>query len=224
MKTDSLKAPHVTALIYGPPGIGKTTLLGSLPGKTLIIDVDRGTSVLSDSRNSSNIDIVRLGDDLKNLPEIISELRDGGGYQNICLDTLSELINAMLTYLGRVGKNDGVPSMADYGRVNMKLMDYCRQLRALPANVVFTAWAENAEITARDGTKYSQLRPSLRDKIADNVCGLCDLIGFIDVSVKDEHKGERFIRLEGDPGVVAKDRIAHRKFCKFDELIKETAE
>lgn len=39
-----LEREKVTAFIYAPPGMGKTTLLGSLPGKTLIIDVDRGTS------------------------------------------------------------------------------------------------------------------------------------------------------------------------------------
>jgi phage nucleotide-binding protein len=72
LKAAELKNEKVTALIYGPPGIGKTTLLGSLPGKTLVIDVDKGTSVLS---GNENVDVVRLNEDLSNLPEILKYLQ-----------------------------------------------------------------------------------------------------------------------------------------------------
>ena len=46
LKATDLTEGKLTALIYGTPGMGKTTLLGTLPGRTLIIDVDKGTSVL----------------------------------------------------------------------------------------------------------------------------------------------------------------------------------
>ncbi len=37
-----IKRDHLTVLIYGTPGMGKTTLLGNLKGRTLIVDVDKG--------------------------------------------------------------------------------------------------------------------------------------------------------------------------------------
>ena len=57
LKAKDLKQDKITALFYAPPGLGKTTLLGMLPGKTLIIDVDRGTSVLA---GNDSVDIIRL--------------------------------------------------------------------------------------------------------------------------------------------------------------------
>lgn len=213
LKATELQDEKVTALFYAPPGMGKTTLLGSLSGKTLIVDVDRGTSVL---KGKENVDIVRLSEDLSDLPEILRELQTSCPYDNVCIDSLSELERGMLTYFGRVGKNDGVPEMGHYQKVDFKIMDYCRQFRGLPCNIVFTAWEYLAEVIAVSGEKYTQARPMLRDKTVNNVCGLCDVIGQVIVSTKD---GERYVRLEGTNTVVAKDRLKKRKFCRFEEAI-----
>lgn len=213
LKAAELQDEKVTALFYAPPGMGKTTLLGSLSGKTLIVDVDRGTSVL---KGKENVDIVRLSEDLSDLPEILKELQASCPYDNVCIDSLSELERGMLTYFGRVGKNDGVPEMGHYQKVDFKIMDYCRQFRGLPCNIVFTAWEYLAEVIAVSGEKYTQARPMLRDKTVNNVCGLCDVVGQVIVSTKD---GERYVRLEGTNTVVAKDRLKKRKFCRFEEAI-----
>ena len=213
LKAAELQDEKVTALFYAPPGMGKTTLLGSLSGKTLIVDVDRGTSVL---KGKENVDIVRLSEDLSDLPEILRELQASCPYDNVCIDSLSELERGMLTYFGRVGKNDGVPEMGHYQKVDFKIMDYCCQFRGLPCNIVFTAWEYLAEVIAVSGEKYTQARPMLRDKTVNNVCGLCDVVGQVIVSTKD---GERYVRLEGTNTVVAKDRLKKRKFCRFEEAI-----
>ena len=41
-----IKTTKGTYLIYGHPGMGKTTALKYLPGKTLVLDVDRTSKVL----------------------------------------------------------------------------------------------------------------------------------------------------------------------------------
>ena len=114
LKATEMTEGKLTALIYGTPGIGKTTLLGTLPGRTLILDVDRGTSVL---RGNGNVDIVRLSEDLQEMPEILKELHGKCEYDNVCIDSLSEFERGMLAYYGRTGKNDAVPSQGDYLRV-----------------------------------------------------------------------------------------------------------
>ncbi|MBQ7262158.1 MAG: AAA family ATPase [Synergistaceae bacterium] len=212
LKAKDLKEERVTALFYGPPGIGKTTLLGMLPGKTLIVDVDRGTSVL---KGNENVDIVRLSEDLKDLPTLLKELGSKCAYDNVCIDSLSELERGMLAFFGRVGSNDGVPTLQDYGRVNYKLVDYCRQYRALDANIVFTAWEDRRDIVAPTGEKFTQICPLLRDKVVDNVCGLCDIVGQIVVT----KEGERVVRLEGSQGLVAKDRLRKRKVLRGGEAL-----
>ena len=213
LKAIDITTEKLTGLIYSIPGMGKTTLLGQLPGKTLIIDVDKGTSVL---RGVEGVDIVRLSEDLHELPEILEELQKKCEYDNVCLDSLSELERSLLTYFGKIGKLDGVPDIASYQRVDYKIINWCRQFRALPCNMIFTAWEAQKEITAQTGEKYTQARPMLRDKNTDNICGLCDLVGQIVMHPKD---GVRYVRLEGTQSAIAKDRIYKRQYCLPEELL-----
>ena len=213
LKTKDLQNEKIVAMIYSCPGLGKTTLLGYLPGKTLLIDIDKGSRVLGDCEN---IDVVRVSDNPKEIEALIAELQSDCPYQNIAIDSLSQLERGALAYYGSKGKNDGVPSQQDYGRLNMKVVNICRQLISLPANIFFTAWEQQKEFILSTGEKYTQCQPALRDKFVDNICGLCDIVGQIITSPKD---GERYVRLEGSHEAIAKDRVFKRKFCKFEEFI-----
>lgn len=213
-----LKFRYQTALLYGPPGMGKTTALGALPGKTLIIDVDRGADVLI---GNDRVDIVRLAPDLKDMKDILEELEQKCEYDNVCLDSLSELERGMLAILGRLGKNGGAPELVHYGQAHFRLLDICRRLRTLPANIIFTAWEEYKEVVALDGTKYTQTRPMLSGKTTENICGLCDIVGELILSLKD---GNRYVRLEASPTLVAKDRFFKRQFCTPENLLNPEKE
>ena len=216
VKAKDIKPDKLSVLIYGAPGMGKTTLLGTLKGRTLIVDIDKGTSVLAGNKN---VDIVRVSENIGEVQGIIKELQVKCEYDNICIDSLSELERAMLAYFGRIGNNKGVPTLADYQRVDCYIMDWCRQFRSLPCNVIFTAWEKYTEITAPSGEKYTRTSPMLRDKNMENICGLCDMVGRITTGDKDE----RYVWLEGRPEIVAKDRIFKRKFCKFEEVLSNDA-
>ncbi|MBR1436958.1 MAG: AAA family ATPase [Synergistaceae bacterium] len=212
LKSQDLKKPTISVLIYGTPGMGKTTLLGSQQGRTLIIDIDRGTNVLV---GCENVDVVRVSENVKELQEILRELQENCDYDNVCLDSLSELERSILTTLS-IRNGTGSPSLQDYTKTNNYVLNCCRQLRGLQANVMFTAWEKCVEITAPSGEKYTRLVPMLRDKNMENICGLCDIVGRI---YTDRETGERKVWLEGRPEVIAKDRIYKRKCCKFEEVL-----
>lgn len=210
-KAKDIKVKKTTALLYGSPGVGKTTTLGQLPGKTLIIDIDHSSDVLA---GNENVDIVKVKN-LEELPKIIDELHRGHEYDNICIDNLTELESAMLDYLGKIGNNGGVPSIKDYGLVNTKLRDYVRNFRSLDGNIIFTAWEVPNKITNTDGTQYVQFVPELREKIRSNICGLCNVVG----RLKQNEEGDRIIQLTSSKDTYAKDQVNKRKWCNTEEVI-----
>ena len=84
-------------LLFGPPGTGKTSTIKYLPGRTLVIDVDRTTNVLS---GEENIDIVYadINDVEVGFAKMLEEIHDEHiqNYDNIVIDNLSELEQAWL--------------------------------------------------------------------------------------------------------------------------------
>lgn len=212
MKTTDMKCDNLSVLIYGSPGMGKTTLLGNQKGRTLIIDIDRGTSVLA---GHENVDVVRISEDLNDLQEVIKELQEKCNYDNVCIDSLSELERSILTALS-VRNATGTPSLQDYSKANNLVLNFCRRLRSVNANVLFTAWEKYIDMTAPSGDKYTRIVPMLRDKNMENVCGLCDIVGRI---CTDPESNERKVWLEGRANVLAKDRIFKRRSCKFDDVL-----
>jgi phage nucleotide-binding protein len=217
LKIADIKTNRISALVYSAPGNGKTSMLGELKGKTLIIDVDRGTSVLAGQ--TADISVVRLDEDLGDLFKVLENLEKSCPFDNVCIDSLSELEKTMLTVYGRLGKNDGAPELAHYNRTQFKIAGICRRFRSLDANVVFTAWESKSEHIHPSGEKYTQAMPMLSGKCADTICGLCDIVGRLEIGSKDDNIGKRYIRLEASPVVIAKDRIYKRKFCTTDKLL-----
>ena len=206
-----IKQDHITALIYGTPGMGKTSLLGLLPGRTLIVDIDKGTSVLA---GCENVDIVRLSR-FNELDELAHQFAQDCPYNNVCIDTLSELENGMLN--GYAAKsNTGLPQLQDYGKVNNHLLYFCRTFRNLDANVFFTAWEQYTEIASPSGDKYSRIEPMIRAKNLENICGLCDIIGRL---YHDKDTNSRRVWLDGRINIIARDRIFKRQSCDFQEVI-----
>ena len=207
-----IQHPHLTVLIYGTPGMGKTTLLGNLKGRTLIVDADKGTSVLT---GNENVDVLRLSEDFREVPELVKQLKANCPYDSVCLDSLSELERSVLARLANMNSN-GIPTLQDYGKVNSSIMNICRQLREINANIFFTAWEQYTEVIAPSGEKYSRIEPMIRDKNMNNVVGLCDIVGRLYV---DRETEERRVWLEARPNIIAKDRVYKRRMCDFKEVI-----
>lgn len=201
-------------LIYAAPGVGKTTALGSLPGKTLVLDVDRTTGVL---KGKANIDIAYIDNvnTMVSWENALQTLLKGHKYDNIAVDNISELERCILSEYGANGKNDGVPAMGDYQRMQFKLVNSLRLLKSLNANIILTAWENMEQVTAPTGEQYSRFIPKIQAKICDNICGLCDVVAHLEIT----SEGVRACRLEATKNIYAKNQIDERKGCKAEEVI-----
>ena len=138
-KGKQVKPPKV--VIYGPEGIGKTTLASKFP-KPIFIDFEGGSSRL-------DVDRIPRPSSLGELKAIIDELqRDAGGYRTLVLDTADWLELLVVDHvcaerkvkaLGEVAYGQGYNLVAD---CFAQLLDRLAQLQAVTGlAVVFCAHA-----------------------------------------------------------------------------------
>lgn len=209
-----------TYLIYGNPGVGKTTALKYFPGKTLIIDIDKSSSVL---KGEENIDIASI--DTHNIwNEWIAATtdllkNDYSQYDNIVIDNVSELFRATLANLGREGKNHRVPEQSHYQRVDFTILDSLRALKKLDARIIFTAWETSDLWQTESGQAFNRAYPDIRNKILNNFMGLCDVVARLIVHKDEEGNEQRGYILQPTNAVYAKNRLDSRKGCKVEELV-----
>ena len=227
-KIDAKNLPY-TALLYCKPGVGKSTAIGLIAerseGNTLVLDIDRTIErtlakgeVVKDTSKvlRYEVDNVNTWDSWTALfTEITPEWLAQNNIKTVAVDNISELERCILSDLGSKGKNKGVPAMADYQYMQFKLVNALRYMKNWGVNIVWTAWETVEPFTHMDGTQYSRIVPKISNKIVDNICGLCDIVGWITIN-KD---GEHGICLEASPSIYAKNQVDSRKGCKVEEFI-----
>lgn len=218
-----------TALLYCPPGVGKSTAIGLIAerseGRTLVLDIDRTLDktlakkeIVKDISkiDSHKVDTINTFDDWTQTIVELQQMKEAGElpYENIAVDNISELERCILSDLGSKGKNKGVPAQADYQYMQFKLVNSLRYMKQLGVNIIWTAWEDVRQIVSPDGTSYSQLIPKISQKIVDNICGLCDVVGKIMV----KRDGTHGIILEAMQNIYAKNQIDSRKGCLVEEF------
>lgn len=210
-----------TYLLYGIPGMGKTSTFRYLPGKTLVLDIDRTSDVL---KNCANIDILKI-DNVKTWDDwqrVIMELYQNyrGKYDNICVDNISELERCILSDLGSQGKNMGVPAQGDYQKMQFRLVNSLRYMKNMGCNILWTAWEMTDLYTDASGQQFNRSYPQINQKVMNNVCGLCDVVGRLVVN----KEGERGYILSASNSTYAKNQLDDRKGCLQSELIADAAQ
>lgn len=220
--TEALQTAGVSAIIYGESGIGKTRFAGTLPGKTLILAAEaNGIKTLARSENAGNIEIVYLPEPGATIEETNDRynryfdalmVRDLA-YDNIVLDSATELANILLIQKTDPSKNGGIPTMKNYGEVQFAMKRYLRILRDLAQvkgkNVIVIALEAELVLSQNADAQTSKTHPALSGKkLSPEAEGLFDIVAHLE----KRSDGTRVFRLEGNDQFVAKDRFG-RKGC-----------
>jgi phage nucleotide-binding protein len=222
---DALKKSGISAIIYSEAGTGKTHFCGTLPGKTLIIAAEaNGIKTLEKCKNLDNIDVETLPEATGSIAEtskkydaffeglLLKELP----FDNIVLDSATELANQLMISKTDLTKNGGAPAQHTYLEVQWAMRRYLRILRDLAVlrnkNVIITALESELMLSQSSDGVNSKTHPALTGKkLSPEAEGLFDIVGHLEKL----NNGVRYIRLEGNDTFVAKDRFG-RKACVAD--------
>ena len=192
-------------LIYSEPGKGKTTLVKSLKGRTVLFSSDGMYQVLEqlDGLTVLEMDsekpIEELGDFYRFLRKNLDEI------DNIVFDNLSTFQKMWLNSRANDTKS-GMPELKDYGVLDRVLFDFVASLKKLRKNVLLLAHEKKEEITMESGRVYNQFMPDVRNLNA--IMGIVPLVGrLVIIKNPDTEKQERIIVLQPTQSTRAKDQL-----------------
>lgn len=202
----------VKATIYGPSGVGKTSICATAP-KPVIISAEKGLLSLAD-KDIPVIEVLNIDEFEEAYNLLMGE--QGDQFETICIDSISELSEKML--------GDFSSQYADgrkaYGKLNEEFMKLLRKFRDIPnKHVVFIAKQNRF---TDDHTGITTYGPSLPGKtlvrempyLTDEV--FCLRIG----TMKVEGVDEEYRYLQTQPSIThdAKDRSGTLKDIERPDL------
>lgn len=225
LNAKALATQGVSALVYGESGMGKTHLIGTLKGKTLIIASEvNGLRTLNRTGafDSGIFDVIPLPTTEKEVNALFEELLiDDNEYSNIVVDSWSELDRLCLLMKSKNNSNSGVPSMQNYLQnqtMQQRLLQVLVDIAALKGKRVLVTCLtrDYVESHSEDGEIIKSYPCMTNKTMQPFICRNFDIVAHLE---KSEKTGERYLRLTSNQSCIAKDRIANRKFCTADAEI-----
>jgi phage nucleotide-binding protein len=169
----SVKAT-LSVLIYGQPGIGKTTFGVSAPNAVLF-DYDNGVQRINGAHQVPTLQPTSWEDTNLALQEIANEMPE---IQTIVIDTVGKMLDYMSAYIikndPKMAMRDGSLSLKGYGVRKQMFVNFIKQLAIMGKNVVFIAH----EREERRGDETFK-RPEIGGSSANDLIKELDLVGYM---------------------------------------------
>lgn len=200
----------IAALIYGQPGMGKTTLACSAPAPVLF-DFDGGVTRMCEEHQVPTVQVDSWDTAISALGEIEKMKYEGDcPFKTIIVDTLSKMIDCIIISICG-GKT---PQIKDWTNVNTKFKEFLRRVQALGINAVFVA--QRAVEKDGDTTRYV---PDVRaSNYKDIVCDM-DAIGYMEM-VTDKGRNMRRITFDPTPRSEGKNTANFKEHYDIAQLAK----
>ena len=216
-KASEIKKP-IRALIYGEAGIGKTTLLGTLPSPIAIIDFEGGAGTRLYGREDVYIAEVSSREELEQALKEIPSL----GVKSIAFDGFSVYLQVRLEEI--IKQYPGKSIAVEFKHWNRLFREARYLIFSLLKNpqthIVFTA-LERVERNEKGDIEL--IRPDIPSGIRKYLRGLVDLEGRL-----WEYEGKRVLSFKTNTGQMeVKDRtgkLTTREEPDFQKILKKVYE
>lgn len=198
-KTSEVAIDSVKCVIYGGAGIGKTRLCATAP-KPIILSAESGLLSLAEV----DCDFVEIKGK-KQLVEAFNELKNDPSYKTICLDSISEICEVLISEILPKHK-DGRQAYAELANVVMPILRDFRDIKG--KHIIFSCklkrWVdEDTGSTHEDLMVPGQVLPSQITYLVDEL-----------FKMKESKKGGVILQTRPDRMSFAKDRsgaLAHEE-------------
>ncbi|TZF84545.1 ATP-binding protein [Pedobacter sp. BS3] len=160
------------ALIYGQPGLGKSTLGLSAP-TPLHLDFDRGVHRINPAHHKDTLQV----DTWEDVQEVLKD--DLSAYKSIVIDTAGKMLDFMSLYLiktdPKLGKADGSLTLQGYGARKIMFINFLKQVEFLGKHLIFIAHDKED----KDG-EQKIIRPEIGGSSSGDLVKELDLVGYME--------------------------------------------
>ena len=164
-------SPTIKALVYGVPGIGKTSLALSAPSPVLL-DFDGGVHRVNGAFQCPTLQVHSWDEVQQALQEDLSEFR------TIVIDTVGKMLDYMSAYIIKTDPSkamrDGSLSLKGYGVRKQMFINFIGQCSTMGKHLVFVAH----EREDKDG-ETKVVRPEIGGSSAGDLIKELDLVGYM---------------------------------------------
>lgn len=164
---------NLSGMIYGQPGMGKTTLALSAP-HPLLLDFDGGVHRVNAAHRVDTVQISKWEevDEVLQSPDITE-------YLTIVIDTAGKMLSFMDKYImqnnPKMKKADGTLSLQGYGVRKNMFINFVNQVTLMGKSVIFVAHEREEKVGDE-----KQIRPEIGGSSAGDLIKELDLVGYME--------------------------------------------
>lgn len=207
-------------MVYGPPGIGKTTFINELYlGEVLFISTDRGTRTIKTNREEAH-----SYEDFQDVLHTLTQQRSKYNYRCVCIDHVDDMSDVFEAHVCTQLKIDSLTD-AGFGKgyklFRQEIQKYTQGLLRLGYAVAYVAHEEVKLVKTRS-IELNRTMPSMSKSSARVIIPMVDLMGYCGFKTlklpEGGHEEVRTIDTRPREDQQAKDRTVRNKPATFEYL------
>jgi len=205
-------------LLYGPPGIGKTTFFASFPEALfLLTEPGKPSGAYVFNESGGGITDWRV---MRAAVELLE--KDKSRYKNVVIDTLDEGYEMCQRYVCKAAGVEHPHDANDYGKtwdkVTREFKDVFARIRRTGRGLYLTSHAKEGVVQPATGKEYTKIGPSVTGKAGAKVLAMVDFIFFVDYYIVGGTT-KRLVCTSGTELVVGKQRPIGRGAVQLPKYI-----